>query len=69
MKGIESKAAQFAYNVNIKIVVSTPTPARSEMLLNNIANAFAQYDNGEKGNGFRLSRRRETRTISDFIFR
>lgn len=69
VKGIESKAAQFAYNVNVRIVVASSNATRSEMLLMNIANAFAQYDNGEKGNGFRLSRRREKRTISDFIFR
>ena len=69
VKGIENKASQFAYEANIRIVVTSPLPGKVEPILNNIVNAFAQYDNGERGNGFRARKFGYKRTVSRFIFR
>ncbi|HBH46402.1 MAG TPA: hypothetical protein DDX47_03490 [Candidatus Jacksonbacteria bacterium] len=70
VKGIENKASQFAFDVNIRIVVTAEAPGRARLILNNIVNSFAQYDNGERGNGFRVWKPWFfDHTISDSIFR
>jgi hypothetical protein len=70
VKGIENKASNIAYNVNIRIITSSKIPGRAQAILNNLVNAFTQYDNRERGNGFRLHQPKFSRRIvSDFIFR
>ncbi|MEK9165577.1 MAG: type IV secretory system conjugative DNA transfer family protein [Patescibacteria group bacterium] len=70
VKGIENKAAQLAYEANIRIIACSETPGRAGIILNNIINAFTQFDHGEKGNGFRFWSPKLSRSlISDFIFR
>ena len=68
VKFIENKASQFCYTTHIRIVVSSEIPGNGEIILHNIANAFAQFDGGQKGNGFKI-RRGAGALISRFIFR
>ncbi|MBI4360096.1 MAG: type IV secretion system DNA-binding domain-containing protein [Candidatus Jacksonbacteria bacterium] len=68
VKAIENKSSQLGYAVNIRVVASSEIPGRADALLHNIANSFAQFDGGQKGNGFRILRGRGA-VISRFIFR
>ncbi|MFH1713031.1 MAG: type IV secretory system conjugative DNA transfer family protein, partial [Candidatus Jacksonbacteria bacterium] len=70
VKGIENKASQLTYQANIRIIACSEAPGRAAIILNNIINAFTQFDYGERGNGFRFWAPKLSRSlISDFIFR
>ncbi len=51
-KRIEEKSSKAGVEVNIRVVVSTDQDSKATIYLNNILNAFAQYNIYEYGNGF-----------------
>jgi len=71
LKNIEEKNAKAGLDVNLRIVVSSANKGRAEVYLNNIANAFGQYNHYEYGNSFqaKLNRHKQVKVIKDFIFR
>ena len=68
VKGIEEKASKFAFQVNVRIIASSPTPGKAEVDVNSITNAFSEYDAGEKGNGFKRIKG-DDKMISAFVYR
>ncbi len=83
MKGLEEKTAKAGMDVNIRIVVSAKDKERADMLLENIENAFNQFNIYEYGNSLHKTKPQahqhirlfffklffEKRLIRDFIFR
>ena len=70
IKGMEQKASKAGLEVNIRVVVSTQSSARSETLLSNIVNAFSQFNLYEYGNKLDpVIPKHPEKTIHDFIFR
>lgn len=60
---IEGKTRYPAYEVLIRVVVSSNTAARSQVLLNNIVSAFALFDSA-RNNGFKFAM---TRNIEEMV--
>jgi hypothetical protein len=52
VKGLEEKASKAGVDVNIRVVSSSPNPARAKMNLDNVTNAFSQYNIYQYGNSF-----------------
>lgn len=72
VKGIEEKASKAGMDVNIRIVVSASDQTRAQAFLENIANAFTQYNIYQYGNKFSFSKpqgRANTRLAEEFIYR
>ncbi len=73
IKGIEEKNAKAGLDLNVRIVVSAKDKESARQYLNNIANAFSQYNIYEYGNGWQKitpgTTWRQTKLISDFIYR
>jgi len=70
VKGLEEKASKAGLEVNIRVMVSSRTVPKAQMYLNNIINAFSQYNIYQYGNSFKKyipSTRK--RLIRDFIYR
>ncbi len=68
-KAIEEKAGKAPFETVIRFIVSTGNLHRSEMIINELNGAFAQF-NDQNLNGFRF--RRETnvdKLVTDYIFR
>lgn len=70
VKGLEEKTSKAGMDVNIRLVVSSKDETRAEMYLENIKNAFAQYNVYEYGNGFKEKKiRNKNKFIHNFIYR
>ncbi len=70
LQGIEEKISKAGMEVNIRIVVSSQTPTSAQGVLNQVLQAFAQYNIYEFGNAFTKSIPRSKATlIQDFIYR
>jgi type IV secretory pathway TraG/TraD family ATPase VirD4 len=71
LKAIEEKNAKAGLDVNLRVIVSAKNKGQAQAYLENIANAYSQYNNYEYGNSFKnkIIRRNENKTISDYIFR
>lgn len=70
VKGIEEKSSKAGVDTNVRVVVCSNEPQRAGMLLDNITNAFAQYNVYEYGNGFRSKQMGSNAAcIRDFIYR
>ena len=52
MKGIEEKNSKAGLDVNLRVIVSTEDKGKANLYLNNLANAFGQYNYYEYGNSF-----------------
>ncbi|MDO8425141.1 MAG: type IV secretion system DNA-binding domain-containing protein [bacterium] len=52
VKGLEEKASKFGLDANVRIVASAATAERTDLVLNSITQAFAQYGMPEYGNMF-----------------
>lgn len=52
VKGLEEKASKAGMDVCIRLIASSTTPAGAEMLMQNMLNAFSQYNIYEYGNSF-----------------
>lgn len=71
LKGIEEKNAKAGMDVNIRIIVSAKNKGKAQLYLDNISNAFSQYNFYEFGNSFknRISSGNKNKIIKDFIYR
>ncbi|MDA1038516.1 MAG: type IV secretion system DNA-binding domain-containing protein [bacterium] len=70
VKRIEQKASKSGMEVNIRIVVSTQSDSRSQVVLGEIFNGFSQFNIYEYGNKFvRAIPRSKKRVIRRFIYR
>jgi hypothetical protein len=69
VKSIENKASKTGYHVNIRLVASSASPERSQMILAQMENAFSQFENGDV-NCFKVEKRVKKKDIAyNFIFR
>lgn len=70
VRGLEEKASKAGMEVNIRIIVSSEDKSRAMLHLDNITNAFSQFNIYEYGNSFaRKTPRSLNRFIKDFIYR
>ncbi|MFA5129514.1 MAG: type IV secretion system DNA-binding domain-containing protein [Patescibacteria group bacterium] len=70
VKGLEEKAAKAGLDANIRVIVCTKTPSRSQQALNDILQSFGQYSIFEYGNAFvKAMPKFRSRIIDDFIYR
>ncbi|HEX9664451.1 MAG TPA: DUF87 domain-containing protein, partial [Patescibacteria group bacterium] len=70
VKGLEEKTSKAGLDVNIRVIASGETDAKAKMNLDNILNAFSQYNIYEYGNSFaRSGPRSQEKIIKDFIYR
>jgi hypothetical protein len=71
VKGIEEKNSKAGLDVNLRIIVSAKDRGKAEMYLDNIVNAFSQYNYYEYGNSFnnRVHGKGDPQIITDFIYR
>lgn len=71
IKGIEEKNYKAGMDINIRVVVSANDKGKAKIYLNNIDNAFSQYNYYEYGNSFKskIPGRNQKRLIQDFIYR
>lgn len=70
VKGLEEKASGAGLDVNIRVVTSSKAPAKAQQYLNNILNAYGQFNIYEYGNSFVKDMPRfQTKIVRDFIYR
>ncbi|MFA6446864.1 MAG: type IV secretion system DNA-binding domain-containing protein [Patescibacteria group bacterium] len=70
VKGFEEKASKSGLETNIRVVTSSSSMEKSRMYLDDILNAFGQYNVFEYGNSFQvISPRNQGRVVSYFIHR
>lgn len=69
VKGLEEKTSKAGMDANIRIVVGTRERGRARVFLENILNAFSQYNVYQYGNAFQRSNVKTPRIVSDFIHR
>lgn len=71
LKSIEEKNSKAGLDVNLRVVVSAKNKGKGKIYLDNIVNAFSQYNNYEYGNSFKNKAisKNEKKIINDFIFR
>lgn len=70
VKGLEEKASKAGLEANIRVIVSTKTPQRTQQILNSILGSFGQYNIYEYGNSFaKAIPKRRTKMVEQFIYR
>jgi len=69
LKKMEEKNSKAGLDVNLRIVVNTKDKASGKMYLNNMANAFAEYNHYEYGNSLNYKIVKGDKTIKNFIYR
>jgi hypothetical protein len=72
VKEIEEKNYKAGLDVNLRVVVSAKDKGKAGLYLNNIDNAFGQYNYYEYGNSIKskiISGYKQKRMIDDFIYR
>ncbi len=70
VKGLEEKAAKSGLDVNVRVMTSSKAPAKAQQYLNDILNAFGQFNIYEYGNSFvKEMPRFQKKIIRDFIYR
>lgn len=71
LKGIEEKNSKAGLDVNIRIIVSAANKGKGRLYLDNLTNAFGQYNYYQYGNSFRTkAKSRYTQMlVRDFIYR
>ncbi len=70
VKGLEEKASKAGLETNIRVIVSTKTPQRTQQVLNDILGSFGQYNVYEYGNSFAKAMPKfRTKMIDEFIYR
>ncbi|MFH1890767.1 MAG: type IV secretion system DNA-binding domain-containing protein [Candidatus Kuenenbacteria bacterium] len=69
-RGLEEKTSKAGLDVNIRVVVSSVEQSQANMYLDNIVNAFSQYNIYEYGNRFSKAQPKSiNRLVADFIYR
>lgn len=70
VKGLEEKASKAGFDVNIRVIVSAKTPEKAQRYLNEILDAYGQFNIFEYGNSFKKSMPVfQSRMVRQFIFR
>ncbi len=70
IKGLEEKASHAGLDVNIRVVVSGKTPERAQRYLNDILNAYGQFNIYEYGNSFKsVMPRKQSGIVESLIYR
>ncbi|MCF7820177.1 MAG: type IV secretion system DNA-binding domain-containing protein [Candidatus Pacebacteria bacterium] len=70
LKKMEEKNAKAGLDINLRMIVSAKTQTKSIMYLENLANAFSEYNAYEKGNNFgSIDKSKQKQIVHDFIFR
>lgn len=70
VKGLEQKASKAGLDVNIRVVVCAANPTRSQTVLNDILQAFGQFNVYEYGNSFAKAMPKfRKRLMYEFIYR
>jgi hypothetical protein len=69
MEGIEQKASKAGLEANIRIIASAQSADAAGIYLNQVLQAFSSYNIYEFGNAFTQVIPKNTKLVSDFIFR
>lgn len=70
IKSLEEKSGKPGFDVNIRLLTTSPLDRNAEVHLENMINAFSQFTAPESGNRFRRTTIASTgRIVSDFIYR
>jgi hypothetical protein len=70
LEGIENKLSKAGLEVNVRVVASAQTPELAQIYLNNVIQAFSQYNVYEYGNSFQKNiPRSKSAVLEGFIFR
>lgn len=70
VKGLQTKASKGGMDVCIRLVTASKSASNAQTLLQNMLNAFAQYNIYEYGNSFvKVMPRRKKKVIRNFIYR
>ncbi|MBU0530873.1 MAG: type IV secretory system conjugative DNA transfer family protein [Candidatus Uhrbacteria bacterium] len=70
VKGLEEKASKAGLAANIRVIVSSETSEKAQMILSNVLGAFAQYNIYQFGNKFEKSvPGSKKQLVRDFIYR
>ncbi|MFA6514604.1 MAG: type IV secretory system conjugative DNA transfer family protein [Patescibacteria group bacterium] len=70
VKSMEEKNLKAGLDVNLRVLSFAKTKERANLYLENIASAFAEYNNFSYGNSFsRAKKRNQDKIIKDFIYR
>ncbi len=70
LKKMEEKNSKAGLDINLRLVVSAPDKLRAQMYLDNMANAFSEYNYYEYGNTFGgVVKKNQQKTINNFIYR
>lgn len=70
VKNMEEKNLKAGLDVNLRVLSFASTKEKANLYLENIANAFAEYNNFSYGNSFSRARKiNQSRIVKDFIYR
>lgn len=70
LKAIEEKNMKAGLDVNLRVIACAGTKEQANVYLENVANAFSEYNNFSYGNTFsRAYKGKPEKTINDFIYR
>ncbi|MBI4592516.1 type IV secretory system conjugative DNA transfer family protein [Candidatus Uhrbacteria bacterium] len=70
VKGLETKASKAGMDVCIRLVAASKSASSAQTLMQNMLNAFAQYNIYQYGNSFvKVVPRRKKKVIRNFIYR
>ena len=69
LKAMEEKNSKAGLDVNIRVVACSKTRVQAKLYLDNIANAYGEYNNYTYGNNFSRIEDGGDRLIQDFIYR
>ncbi len=69
VKGLEEKASKAGVSANVRIIAAAENQVKVDQYLNNITNAFTQYNIYEYGNAFKSQSVKLKKLIRNFIYR
>jgi hypothetical protein len=69
VKNLEEKSGKMGVQANVRIIAASANAGKVETYLNNIVNAFSQFNFGHQGNSFETVSRKSARLVEDFIYR
>ena len=70
LKGIEEKLSKGGMDVTVRILSASDDPSMAQLHLENLVNAFSQFNLYRYGNSFKgIIPRRQSILIEDFIYR
>jgi hypothetical protein len=69
VKALEEKSSKAGVDANIRLIVASETQSKMDQYLNDLVNAFTQYNVYQYGNGFNVTTRPIKKLVNDFIYR